>query len=105
MLEACPDILMYARNGIATWRDLLGTANLVRSSLGISPSAWAEAEEVMGGEGAAVTLAAILQRAEMIQSPGGYLRNLTEKAKAGKFSPWPMLLALWRVQKGRARRE
>jgi replication initiation protein RepC len=36
----------------------------------------------------------------MIQSPGGYLRNLTEKARAGKFSTWPMLTALWRLQHG-----
>ena len=31
---------------------------------------------------------------EDIRSPGGYLRSLSEKARAGKFSVWPMLEAL-----------
>ena len=47
-----------------------------------------------------MALAAIVQRSAMIKSPGGYLRNLTEKARAGKFSAWPMLMALWRLQLG-----
>ncbi len=105
VLEACPDIAMYARHGITRWRDLLGVADLVRSSLGISPSAWAAAVEAMGEEEAAITVAAILQRAAMINSPGGYLRNLTEKAKAGQFSAWPMLMALYRVSKGMTKLE
>jgi replication initiation protein RepC len=46
-----------------------------------------------------------VQRSAMIKSPGGYLRNLTEKARAGKFSAWPMLMALWRLQQGYTKRE
>lgn len=102
VLQACPDITMYARHGIVRWRDFLATADLVRSALGISPSAWAAAVEAMGEEEAAVTVAAILQRASMIKSPGGYLRDLTEKASAGRFSAWPMVLALHRVSRGDA---
>lgn len=100
VLQACPDITMYARHGVARWRDFLATADLVRSALGISPSAWAAAVEAMGEEEAAVTVAAILQRASMIKSPGGYMRDLTEKARAGRFSAWPMVLALHRVSRG-----
>jgi replication initiation protein RepC len=59
----------------------------------------------MGEEEAAIVIAAILQRASMINSPGGYLRNLTEKARAGKFSAWPMVMALWRVSQGVRKRE
>ena len=105
VLEACPDITMFARHGVTRWRDFLGVADLVRSSLGISPSAWAAAVEAMGEEEAAITVAAILQRSTMIKSPGGYLRNLTEKARAGKFSAWPMILALYRVSKGMTKLE
>ena len=105
VLEACPDITMYARHGITRWRDFLGTAGLVRSTLGISPSAYAAAVEAMGEEEAAIVVAAILQRASMITSPGGYLRNLTEKAREGKFSAWPMVMALWRVSQGLKKRE
>jgi replication initiation protein RepC len=44
-----------------------------------------------------VVLAAILQRSSLINSAGGYLRNLTEKARAGAFSLGPMLMALIRA--------
>jgi replication initiation protein RepC len=62
--------------------------------LGISPSAWEEAQDVMGEVTAAIVVAAILQRGAAINSAGGYLRDLTERARAGQFSPGPMLMAL-----------
>jgi hypothetical protein len=39
-------------------------------------------------------VAAFLQPPARTNSPGGYLRNLTEKARAGAFSLGPMLIAL-----------
>jgi hypothetical protein len=39
----------------------------------------------MGQEIAAVVIACILQRAKHMESAGGYLRVLTEKARAGEF--------------------
>ena len=48
VLSACPDIVDYAKGGIANWRDFLATAAVVRPMLGISPSAWEEARTVMG---------------------------------------------------------
>jgi replication initiation protein RepC len=98
VLEACPDIVDYARHGISSWRDFVATACLVRSVLGISPSAWEDASRTLGEEDAAVVVAAILQRAEAIKSPGGYLRNLTERARAGQFSIGPVLMSLLRLQ-------
>jgi replication initiation protein RepC len=94
VLDACPDIVDYAKTGISNWRDFLGVVTVVRPMLGISPSAWEEARDVMGEAQAAMVVAAILQRAEAINSAGGYLRGLTEKARAGQFSPGPMLMAL-----------
>ena len=94
VLEACPDIVDYAKGGISNWRDLLATAAVVRSMLRISPSAWEAAQSVMGELPAAIVVAAILQRAAAISSPGGYLRELTRKAEAGEFSLGPMLMAL-----------
>jgi replication initiation protein RepC len=105
VLQACPDFALFARHGISSWRDFVGVAETVRGAFGISPSAWAEAVDVMGTEEACVALAAIVQRSAMIKSPGGYLRNLSEKARGGTFSAWPMLMALWRVQHGAAKRE
>ncbi|MBA8882171.1 hypothetical protein FHW16_005927 [Phyllobacterium myrsinacearum] len=95
--QACPDIAAYARNGLASWSELRGAAIVVRSMLGVSPSAYEEACSVLGQENAAIAMACILQRADQINSAGGYLRSLTDKAAKGEFSIWPMLLAQLRV--------
>jgi replication initiation protein RepC len=94
VMDACPDIADYAKGGISNWRDFLATVSVVRPMLGISPSAWEEAQTVMGEGEAAVVVAAILQRGTAINSAGGYLRGLTRKAEAGEFSLGPMLMAL-----------
>ncbi|MDN5929430.1 MAG: replication initiation protein RepC, partial [Hyphomicrobiales bacterium] len=47
---------------------------------------------------AAITLAAIYQRTDQINNAGGYLRNLTDRARDGKFSTWPMVMALLRAK-------
>ena len=96
VLDACPDILDYAKGGgrISSWRDFLAIATLVRSMLGISPSAWEAAQSAMGELPAAITIAAILQKGGAVTSAGGYLRQLTRKAEAGEFTIGPMLMAL-----------
>jgi replication initiation protein RepC len=93
VLDACPDIVDYAKGGIGNWRDFLATAEVVRPMLGISPSAWEEAQAVMGDTQAAIVLACLLQRSSVIQSAGGYLRELTRKARAEEFSVGPVLMA------------
>jgi replication initiation protein RepC len=93
VLSACPDIVDYAKGGIANWRDFLATAAVVRPMLGISPSAWEEARTVMGETEAAIVVACLLQRSSTIQSAGGYLRELTRKAGEGEFSLGPILMA------------
>ena len=52
----------------------------------------------MGEQHAAITLAAIYQRAAQINNAGGYLRSLTDRAKEDKFSTWPMVMALLRAK-------
>src|SRR5271155_1133728 len=93
VLNACPDIVDYAKGRIANWRDFLATAAVVRPMLGISPSAWEEARTVMGEAEAAVVVACLLQRSSTIQSAGGYLRELTRKAGEGEVSLGPVLMA------------
>lgn len=93
-LKSCPQIADYARDGIKTWADVTAAAQVVRSMLGISPSAWSSARTAMGDIDAAIVISAILERAEHIRSPGGYLRDLTKKAENGRFSIHPMLKAL-----------
>ncbi|MWV26269.1 replication initiation protein RepC [Methylobacterium sp. 2A] len=98
VLDACPGVADFAREGIRSWGDLADTAEKIRPMLGISPDAWLEACQVMGDAAAAVTVAAIFQRAEHIKSPGGYLRALVERKRRGEFSLGPVLQALMRAQ-------
>jgi len=98
VLRACPEIAMYGPGGaVANWRDLMAAAVVVRSMLGVSPSAYQEACEIMGPENAAAAMACILERGGQINSAGGYLRDLTRRAAAGEFSLGPMLMALLRA--------
>jgi replication initiation protein RepC len=98
VLRACPTIADYAPGGaIANWRDLMSAAVVVRSMLGVSPSAYQDACEAMGPENAAVTMAGILERAGQINSAGGYLRSLTARAQRGEFSLGPLIMALLRA--------
>lgn len=99
VLDACPNLLEIVQSGeIRHWRDLLAAAELGRTMLGISRSAWQDAQGVMGEVQAAIALAAIYQRSDQINSAGGYLRSLTDKAREGKFSTWPMIMALLRAK-------
>lgn len=103
VLKACPQIVDYGPGGaIGSWRDLMSAAVVVRSMLGVSPSAYQDACEIMGPENAAATIACVLERAGQINSAGGYLRDLTSKAGRGEFSLGPVLMALLRVHGGGA---
>lgn len=119
VIEACPDVREYASGGkVKTWSEFLAAAGAVRPMIGISPDAWREAQDVLGKVEAHVVVATILQRSihsseaetvpgpapgstvvvvngsPAIQSAGGYLRALTDKARAGEFALGPVLMAL-----------
>jgi replication initiation protein RepC len=100
VLDACPNLLWLVKDGggIRNWREFSAAAEVARPIMGISPSAWEEAQVAMGEQAAAITLAGIYQKQDQIKSPGGYLRSLTERARGGKFSAWPMIMALLRAK-------
>ena len=105
VLEACPDILDYAKSGISHWRDFAAAVSaVVRPMLGISPSAWEAAQAAMGEIPAAIAVAGILQKGTSVTSAGGYLRELTRKAEVGEFSVGPMLMALISARKREKKR-
>lgn len=86
VLRTCPDICEYGANGIGTWRELIDASQIVSGFLGISRSAYQEALRYMGRETASMAIAWILHKLASINSPGGYLRSLTQKAREGTFS-------------------
>jgi replication initiation protein RepC len=107
VIDACPDLIDWAKSGsISGWSEFVVAAGTARSALGISPSAYEDARDVMGEIPAAIVVAAILQKGESVRSPGSYLRGLTEKARGGDFSLGPMLMALLRskVRSGERKR-
>ena len=99
--ELCPELSLYTRHGLRSWRDLLDAVAVVRPFLGISPSAWDTARSAMGEIDAAIVIACILERTDAIANPGGYLRNLAARAMIGAFSVGPMLAALIKGQNRR----
>ena len=119
VMEACPDVNTWAQGGrVRSWPEFLKTTALIRPMLGISPDAWAESLKGLGEVQAHIVVATILQRSihsseaqsrpasetgavevvvngsPAIRSAGGYLRALTEQARAGEFALGPVLMAL-----------
>lgn len=104
VLRGCPAILDYGPQGrIENWRDLMKAAVVVRSMLGVSASAYEDACAKMGPENAATAMTYILERANVIRSAGGYLRDLTQRAERDEFSVAPMIMALMRANDGMKR--
>ena len=101
VLQACPQIADYGPSGcVRNWKDLITAAIVVRTMLDVSADAYEDACSVLGYENAATVMACILERADRINSPGGYLRDLTRRARQQAFSLAPMIGAL-----SQARRE
>ena len=94
VISACPSLKTFYQGEIRHWHQLFDAACHVRPAMGISASAWEEAQRFMGPEQASIVVSAMLERFEDIRSPGGYLRVLTAKAVAGEFSCGPMVMAL-----------
>ncbi len=94
VIAGCPSLKTVYQGDIRHWHQLFDAACHVRPAMGISASAWEEAQRFMGPEQASIVVIAMLERFADIRSPGGYLRALTSKAAAGEFSCGPMVMAL-----------
>lgn len=94
VIAGCPSLKTFYQGDIRHWHQLFDAACHVRPAMGISASAWEEAQRFMGHEQASIVVVAMLERFADIRSPGGYLRALTSKAAAGEFSCGPMVMAL-----------
>jgi len=94
VIAGCPSLKTFYQGDIRHWHQLFDAACHVRAAMGISASAWEEAQRLMGPEQASIVVVAMLERFADIRSPGGYLRALTSKAAAGEFSCGPMVMAL-----------
>jgi hypothetical protein len=73
-----------------SWEDLVEAAHSLLPELGIHKSAWFDACGVMGRMGAAICVMIIDQKSQgadcAIRNPGGYLREMTARAKTGELN-------------------
>lgn len=87
LLDACPALADWATSRLRDWRDLIDLTDRIRPVIGISPNAWNDARVQMGRNLAAAALAVIYQKYTMneIREPGGYLRAMTDRHRAGQL--------------------
>lgn len=87
VIDACPAILSWTGEKPQNWNELGRVAHILARVSGISDHAYASAVKVMGPEGAAVAVCLTAQRNDRdeIQSPGGFLRALTDRAVNGEL--------------------
>jgi replication initiation protein RepC len=90
VMQACPGFTQMAHDlggYIENWNEIHRVAGQVRPMIGVSEHAWAVAQELLGPQAAAATMALIFEKFSdgEIASPGGYLRGMVEKARAGEL--------------------
>lgn len=74
------------------WSDIVDAAAEMLPTLGISKSAWWEACTILGRHGAAICIMIIDQKsqavdpADRVRNAGGYLREMTARAKKGELN-------------------
>ena len=84
VLQACPGIRDYGPNGgVENWRDLRSAAVVVRSMLGVSPSAYQEACEILGQESAGVERFALVDDGVHV-----HRRDLADALAVGAHAAW-----------------
>jgi Replication protein C C-terminal region./Replication protein C N-terminal domain. len=88
----CRPLRPYLADDRPSWSEVVDAADYLRSSLGISRSAWIDACHTLGRNDAAAAVAIIAARGDEITSPVGYLRGMTGKARAGRLN---LMGSLW----------
>ena len=81
----------YYPEPIRHWHDLVSVADKLTQMMGIDGSVFKEAIAEMGLKHATIAVLSILERFADIENPGGYLRRLSQSARAGRFRAETML--------------
>lgn len=103
ILRIAPAFQSWTTSPQPSWRDLLEASWMVRSELGISQHAWAQACVTLGQTEAVTMLAAISARhaAGDVKSPGGLMRRMVELHERGELRLDRTLFGLADGLKGR----
>lgn len=90
LMLTCPHFAELARGMegyIRNWNDLHRAAGKIRGMAGISEDAWNVSQKTLGPAVASAAIALIFDKHTTgeVKSPGGYLRGMVEKARAGEL--------------------
>jgi replication initiation protein RepC len=90
VMQACPKFAEMAHDMggyLQNWNEFHRMAGKIRPMAGISEDAWNVSQRILGPHVAAATIALIFDKYSSgeVSSPGGYLRGIVEKAKAGEL--------------------
>lgn len=91
VLSAFPQLQTFSPEPINSWSALHQATDLLAPMIGLSAQLMARAKQVLGLDGTALTLGALLQGFDKIRNPAGYLTHLLAKAQVGHFSPSGLL--------------
>jgi len=94
VLTTCKEHRSFFPDRLRNWSDLERVSDKIAPMLGIDQPVMTDAKRIMGAEAAAITVLCMLEKTNVIRSPGAYLRRLTQMAHDGVFSLQPMLMAL-----------
>lgn len=91
LMATCPHFAEMARavggGYIRNWNELHRAAGQIRGIAGISEDAWNLSQKALGPAVASAAIALIFDKHTTgeVKSPGGYLRGMVEKARAGEL--------------------
>lgn len=83
----CREVCWELDYGRRSWGDLVAIAERRAAEVFINDHTWREACRIMGRRGAAAAVIATIhkERAGLVQSPGAYLRGMTQRATIGEL--------------------
>ncbi|WP_368188536.1 plasmid replication protein RepC [Aestuariibius sp. HNIBRBA575] len=89
-LRACPEFTSWAQNiggYLNNWQDLQRIASQLAPMIGIPELAWKKAQTGLGPHAATAALMLVFDKhcTGEVASPGGYLRGMIEKSRAGEL--------------------
>lgn len=89
--KICKEYTSYFPDPVRHWHDLAGIADRLTPMMGIEANVFRDAIRHMGLAHATTAVLCILEQLGTIHNPGGYLRRLTQAARAGGFDGIGML--------------
>jgi replication initiation protein RepC len=93
VLSQCLEYQSYYPKPVRSWHELVSIADRLAGMIGIETTVFQDAAQKMGLKQASIAVLCILERLSQISNPSGYLRRLSQSARAGAFDIKQLLSA------------